>query len=120
MQTENLNEMIQPNLNKNMKFIEIEDPVEQNTVISLHINPETQIVPKVNIPEILAGSYEPESEEALITYAANIHNRVQVYSISGYWEIGRSVNAFYKGKYGTHELKESHRQQELGETHSTR
>jgi regulator of replication initiation timing len=66
---------------------------------------ETHIVPKANTPEILDGTYEPESEEALIAYAANIHNRVQTHFISAYWEIGRTINAFYKGKYGTNELE---------------
>ena len=28
---------------------------------------------------------------------------MQTFSISGYWEIGRSINAFYKGRYGTNE-----------------
>lgn len=105
MQTENLNAMIHPDLEKHMGFIEIDDPLPKDTMVNVDSNPQTQIVPKVNTAEILAGSYEPESEEALIAYTANIHNRVQTYSISGYWEIGRSINAFYKGKYGTKELE---------------
>ena len=80
------------------------DPLPKDTMVHVDSNPETQIVP-VNTTEIMAGSYEPESEEALIAYAANIHNSVQTYSISGYWEIGRTINAFYKGKYGTNELE---------------
>lgn len=104
MHTENLNEMIHPDLEKYMGFIEIDDPSPKDTMDHDDSNPETQIVPKVDAPEILAGTYEPESEEALITYTANIHAHLQVSSITGYWEIGRSINAFYKGKYGTNEL----------------
>lgn len=105
MQTDNLNEMIHSDLEKYMGSIEINDPSPKDTTDHVDSDPETQIVSRVNTPEIPADSYEPASEEALIEYATNIHNRVQVYSISGYWEIGRSINAFYKGKYGTHELE---------------
>ena len=105
MQTENLNAMIHPDLEKYTGFIAIDDPLPKDTMVNVDNNPETHIASRVNTAEILAGSYEPESEEALIAYTANIHNRVQTYSISGYWEIGRSINAFYKGKYGTNELE---------------
>jgi hypothetical protein len=30
---------------------------------------------------------------------------VQTFSIVGYWEIGRTINSFYQGKYGTKELE---------------
>lgn len=100
MQTENLEEMIRPD----MKFIDLE-PSPKDAVVPVDSNPETQIVPKVNTPEILPGTYDPESEEALIAYTTNIHNSVQTYSISGYWEIGRAITAYYKGKYGTNELE---------------
>lgn len=105
MQTDNLNEMIHPDLDKYTEFIEADDPVYKDTMVQVDSNPETQIVQKVNPPEIMAGSYEPESEEALIEYTANIHAHVQVNSITGYWEIGRSINVFYKGKYGAKELE---------------
>lgn len=105
MQTENLNEMINPDLDKYMGFIEIDDPSPKDTMDHVDSNPETHIASRVNTSEILAGSYEPESEEALIAYTANIHDHVQINSITGYWEIGRSINTFYKGKYGTKELE---------------
>ena len=105
MQTENLNEMIHPDLEKYTGFIEIDDPSPKDTVDHVDSNPETQITSKDNTPEIMTGSYEPDSEEALIAYTANIHAHVQVNSITGHWEIGRSINAFYKGKYGTKELE---------------
>ena len=110
MQTENLNEMIHPD----MKFIDL-NPLPEYTMVPVDSNPETQITP-VNTIEILAGSYEPESEEALIAYAANIHKSVQTYSISGYWEIGRSINAFYQGKYGTNELERIAKETGIGRT----
>jgi len=105
MQTDNLNEMIHPDLDKYMGFIETDNPLPKDTTDHVDSNTETHIASRVNIPEIVAGSYEPESEEALIEYTANIHAHVQVNSITGYWEIGRSINAFYKGKYGTQELE---------------
>ena len=49
--------------------------------------------------------FRPKSEEELIAHARDVHSRVQKSSIAGYWEIGRSINAFYKGTYGTSELK---------------
>ena len=105
MQTDNLNEMIHPDLDKYVRFIEIDDPSPKDTMDHGNSNPETQIDSGVNTPEILTGSYEPDSEEALIAYTAHIHAQVQVNSITGYWEIGRSINAFYEGKYGTKELE---------------
>jgi hypothetical protein len=36
---------------------------------------------------------------------SRIDAHVKAFAISGYWEIGRSINAFYKGKYGTNELE---------------
>lgn len=105
MQTDILNETIHPDLEKYIGSIETDRPLSNETTDHADIDPETQIVPKVDTPEVLASSYEPESEEALIAYTANIHAQVQVNSITGYWEIGRSINAFYRGKYGTKELE---------------
>jgi hypothetical protein len=104
MQTDNLNKTIHPDMEKYLQFIDLE-PLPKDTMVPVDSNPETQIVPKVNTPEIMAGTYEPESEEALIAYASNIHNDFQTHFISAYWEIGRTINAFYQGKYGTNELE---------------
>jgi hypothetical protein len=105
MQTDNLNQMINSDLDQYTQFIDIEHPLPKETVDNVDSNSKTQIIPRVSTTEILAGNYEPESEEALIAYATNIHTHVQTFSISGYWEIGRSINAFYKEKYGTNELE---------------
>ena len=105
MQTDNLNQMIQSDLEQYTQFIDIEHSLPNKTINHVDSNSETQIVPQVSTTEIFVGNYEPESEEALIAYATNIHTHVQTFSISGYWEIGRSINAFYKGKYGTNELE---------------
>ena len=105
MQTDNLNQMIQPDLEQYTQFIDIDHSLPDETINHVDGNSKTQVIPQVSTTEILAGSYEPESEEALIAYATNIHTHVQTFSISGYWEIGRSINAFYKGKYGTNELE---------------
>ena len=105
MQTDNLNQMIQPDLEQYTQFIDIDHSLPDETMDHVEGDSKTRIIPQVSTTEILAGSYEPESEEALIAYATNIHAHVQTFSISGYWEIGRSINAFYKGKYGTNELE---------------
>lgn len=109
MITEDLNEMIQQHSN---------NPVDVNNEVKNDAtNPEKQItestipesqgeVPKKTGAVKLPGyNYKPESEEALIVYATSIHKKVQTYSIGGYWEIGRTVNYFYQGKYGTKELE---------------
>ena len=105
MQTDNLNQMIQPDLEQYTQFIDIDHSLPDETMDHVEGDSKTRIIPQVSTTEILAGSYEPESEEALIAYATNIHTHVQTFSISGYWEIGRSINAFYKGEYGTNELE---------------
>lgn len=105
MQTDNLKRTIHPDLEQYTQFIDIGHSLSNETMARVDSNSKTQIIPPVSTTEILAGNYEAESEEALIAYATNIHTHVQTYSISGYWEIGRSINAFYKGKYGTNELE---------------
>lgn len=117
MQTENLNEIIQQ---ESKQRFNIDDPdyvytlsrekltyddVKNEISPKAEANPETQIVPQGSVEEATTSNFEPESEEALIAYTADIHNRVQTVSIGGYWEIGRTINSFYKGKYGTNELE---------------
>jgi len=105
MQTDNLNQIPHSVLERHTQFIELEPPLPNEKMDTVNGGLENEIIHEISTTEILAGNYEPESEEALIAYAVNIHTRVQTYSISGYWEIGRSINAFYKGKYGTNELE---------------
>jgi len=55
--------------------------------------------------EVNANNYQPETEEALIEYVNNQNSKLEMASILVKWEIGRSINSFYKGKYGDHELE---------------
>ena len=103
MHTDNLNQMLNSDLDQYTQFIDIEHSLPNEKTDHVNDHSKTKIVPQAITTEILSSSYEPESEEALIAYATNIHTHVQTFSISGYWEIGRSINAFYKGKYGTNE-----------------
>lgn len=109
MQTENLNEMIQQVSNS---------PVESNEPDFIYTLPRKKLMyddvkndaltpdkPVIESTEVKTNHYQPESEEALIAYTASIHNKVQTFSIGGYWEIGRTINSFYRGKYGTQELE---------------
>jgi hypothetical protein len=122
MQTENLNEMIQQVSNEFIAFNEpdfiytlprkkltyedvkndasnLEKPVTESTI------PQVEVIPENSTTEVDTNHYQPESEEALIAYTTSIHNKVQTFSIGGYWEIGRTINSFYRGKYGTRELE---------------
>ncbi len=122
MQTENLNEMIQEVSSNSVDF---NDPdfiytlprkkLTYDEVKNDAVNPEKQTtestIPHVEVvlesstKEIMANNYQPESEEALFRYTLSIHKKVQIYSVGGYWEIGRTINSFYQGKYGTKELE---------------
>ncbi len=122
MQTENLNEMIQEVSNRPVEFNEpdfiytlpkkklmysdvkndalnVEKPATESTITQV------EVIPENSTTEVNTNHYQPESEEALIAYTMDIHNKVQTFSIGGYWEIGRTINSFYRGKYGTRELE---------------
>lgn len=122
MSTENLQEMIQQHPGNPIEFNEPdyvytlprkklmyddiknetpdgEIPVEESTITRAEIAIESATT------EVNTSNYQPESEEALIAYTTGIHNKVQTFSIGGYWEIGRTINSFYQGKYGTKELE---------------
>lgn len=101
MHTEGLNEMI---LHDAEPYTEWIDPDYVTLDTEDYGNDDSQFFPQPSTPEIPLGDFQPDSEEALVAYTARIHAHVQVNSITGYWEIGRSINAFYKGKYGTKEL----------------
>lgn len=111
MQTENLNEITRKDTGHYTEWIDPYNPFQDTTDYSTN---NSELSPQLNIPEILSDEFQPESEESLIAYAANIHAQVQVNSITGYWEIGRSINAFYKGKYGTKELERIAQATEIG------
>ena len=122
MQVENLNEMIQQVPKRPVDFnapdyiyslprekLTYDDIVNErsdteNQAADSNL-PQVEIVEQTDTTEAPTNNYEPESEEALIEYATNIHNKVQTFSIGGYWEIGRTINSFYQGKYGTRELE---------------
>lgn len=61
--------------------------------------------PVSNPPAIVSGFFQAESEEELVGYIKNLTMRLQVSTIAAYWKLGRSINFFYNGKYGTQELK---------------
>ena len=122
MQTENLNEMIQQ---VSSNPVDLNDPdyiytlprkkLTYDDVKNDAVNAEKQTteptIPQVEVPKktgavkLPDNNYQPGSEEALIRYTMSIHKKVQTYSIGGYWEIGRTINSFYQGKYGTKELE---------------
>ena len=59
----------------------------------------------IKMPEAeLVSEYHPESEEALIDYVNSQNGKLEMANILVKWEIGRSINSFYQGKYGTNEL----------------
>jgi hypothetical protein len=120
MITENLNEMIQE---VSSNRVDLSDPdyiytlpkkkltydEVMNDVSNKDSAPTDFTIPQTGVTEqdleIPDNHYKPESEEALIAYAVDIHKKVQTYSIGAYWEIGRTINSFYQGKYGTKELQ---------------
>ena len=59
----------------------------------------------IKMPEAeLISEYHPESEEALIDYVNSQNSKLEMANILVKWEIGRSINSFYQGKYGTNEF----------------
>ena len=122
MMTENLNEMILQDPSdpfdfgdsdltytlpsKKLTYDEVkgdvsntDKPVTESTIPQVGVNEQN------DTKGIIDNNYQPDSEEALIAYATGIHKSVQTISIGGYWAIGRTINFFYKGKYGTKELE---------------
>jgi hypothetical protein len=86
MMTTNLQEMIQPNPN----------------------------VSEASLPEIMDSNYQPETEQALIDYVVSQNNRLEIANIFVKWEIGRSINSFYEGKYGARELEKISKETGIG------
>jgi len=106
MTTNNLQETIEPN-----KYFDFENigfgPTE--VTINKEDNPmatiETVMLPIKMPDEIKDNNYQPDTEQALIDYVISQNNKLEVATIFVKWEIGRSINSFYQGKYGTHELE---------------
>lgn len=101
MQTDNLNDIIRQNAEPHKEWI---DPDYVTLDTEDYGNDDSQFSCQPSIPDNPIGDFQPDSEEALLAYTARIHAHVQTNSITGYWEIGRCINQFYKGKYGTKEL----------------
>ena len=122
MISENLQEMIQNNAASPIEFNEpdyvytlprekltyedvknealnAEKPASESTTL------QAEVAKKPDSVKLPGNNYLPESEEALIRYTMSIQKKVQIYSIGGYWEIGRTINSFYQGKYGAKELE---------------
>ena len=130
MLTENLNELIQQNQKEAYIFDDapstnmrndsdfIVDPVSSmpDLPVATYTNsPESSLpVPLIQIPEIINSNYQPDSEEALIDYTRLLHRRSEVNSIITYWEIGRCINSFYQGKYGSNELDKISKETGIG------
>lgn len=121
MQTENLNEMIQNNAGSPIEFNEpdfiytlprkkltysdvkndvlnVEKPATESTITQV------EVIPESSTTEFNTNHYHPESEQALIDYVNGQNSKLEMATILVKWEIGRCINSFYQGKYGTNEL----------------
>ena len=47
---------------------------------------------------------QPATEEAMITYINDLNVKLGEVTIVTHWQIGQTINSFYKGKYGSNEL----------------
>ncbi len=82
-----------------------DDPAEPATTSS------AVSLTKPDIPNI---QYRPETEQALINYVMSQNDKIEVATICVKWEIGRSINSFYQGKYASHELEKIARATGIG------
>lgn len=84
-----------------------EKPTKDSMIPHQVVNQTTDIIASENtdVVEVNTDNYQPESEEELIAHTMEIHKTVQNCYIGGYWEIGRSINSYYRGKYGVGELE---------------
>jgi len=71
-------------------------------------------VSKASLPETMDSNYQPATEQALIDYVVSQNNRLEIANIFVKWEIGRSINSFYKGKYGARELDKISKETGIG------
>ena len=71
-------------------------------------------VSEASLPEIMDSNYQPETEQALIDYVVSQNNRLEIANIFVKWEIGRSINSFYEGKYGARELEKISKETGIG------
>lgn len=49
-------------------------------------------------------NYQPATEASLINYINALNVKLGEVTIVTHWQIGQTINAFYRGKYGTNEL----------------
>ena len=115
MITDNLQEMVQPTRNVPFEYVDFDpnDGVPDKKNDLANPKPESvatgaittgAAISPIKKPDILDSNYVPDSEDALIDFAKQLHNRIEVTSLISYWKIGRSISMFYKGKYGAREL----------------
>ncbi|RPH51667.1 MAG: hypothetical protein EHM85_05855 [Desulfobacteraceae bacterium] len=50
------------------------------------------------------NNYKPATEEAMMEYINQLNVKLGEVTIVTHWQIGKTINSFYQGKYGTNEL----------------
>jgi hypothetical protein len=50
------------------------------------------------------NNYKPATEAAMMEYINQLNVKLGEVTIVTHWQIGKTINGFYKGKYGTNEL----------------
>jgi hypothetical protein len=117
MMTNNLQEMIQQKPHDAFEYADFDQndtmPDKKDDLTTGIIASEASILP-IKLPEIQDSNYQPETEEALIDYIVSQNNKLEVATIFVKWEIGRSINSFYKGKHGDRELEKISQQTGIG------
>ena len=107
MMTNNLHDTIQSKRNYDFEYIDF-DPndtkADKKDDLAAGLISSEASLPTIKLPEIMDSNYQPENEQALIDYVMSQNNKLEIANIFVKWEIGRSINSFYKGKYGAHEL----------------
>lgn len=116
MFTENLEEMIQPTPYEPCKYADYDpndtmaykkDDLANSKPESMatEISASEPALSPIKKPDISDSNYQPDTEQALIDYTRQMHNKIEIASIITYWKIGRSISMFYKGENGTRELE---------------
>ncbi|PKN33215.1 MAG: hypothetical protein CVU61_14460 [Deltaproteobacteria bacterium HGW-Deltaproteobacteria-19] len=85
---------IEMNLEPPASLKETRDLQESN--VPVPVNDETKII------QVNEAQFDTEAD--LIQHTREVFQRTNVVNVLSYWEIGHSINSFYKGKYGSKEL----------------
>lgn len=94
------------------------DPMEAIDIVDNNNSESAQAkayLPVSNVTATNANLYQPGTEEELVNYAKHLSTRIKASTTAAYWELGRCINAFYNGKYGTSELKKIAAATDIGE-----